>query len=109
MANKYKLTLTDDHIATLNDDTDMEGIALEAKDEAGNKVMVTLVKNNMVPKDEIEDESVETIDQPDPELDSQGEEVIGNVTPEEDAAMQAESIGFTNESRISSFDQFLKS
>lgn len=106
MANKYKLILTDDHLATLNDDPEMEGISLEAKDEAGNKAMVTLVKNELAtPTEEVEDDTV-TEEMPDALSD---EEMIGNVAPEEEAVMQSENIGFTNESRIASFDQFLKS
>ena len=106
MANKYKLILTDDHLAELNDDPNMEGVSLEAKDEAGNKVLVTLVKNELAkPTQEVEAET-ETEEMPDALGDG---EMIGNVAPEEAAAMQAENVGFTNESRIASFDQFLKS
>ena len=107
MANKYKLNITDDHLAALNDDPNMEGVSLEAKDEAGNKVLITLVKSGTTPVEDTEE--IETVEQPDAELEISDEEVIGNVTPEETAAMKAESVGFTNESRISSFDQFLKS
>ena len=107
MANKYKLNITDDHLAALNDDPNMEGVSLEAKDEAGNKVLITLVKSGTAPVEDTEE--IETVEQPDAELETSDEEVIGNVTPEETAAMKAESVGFTNESRISSFDQFLKS
>lgn len=109
MANKYKLNITDDHLAALNDDPNMEGISLEAKDDAGNKVLVTLVKNELIdPTQRVESEN-EIEEMPDAISNETEEEIIGNVTPEETAAMKAESIGFTNESVIASFDQFLKS
>lgn len=98
MANKYKLNLTDDHIAALNDDPQMEGVSLEATDESGKKVLITLFKNNTLLK------STETS--------MPNREEIGNISPEEDAAqlaaMKTENIGFTNESTISSFYKFLK-
>ena len=99
MANKYKLVLTQDHLNEINDDPEMDGIKLEAKAEDGSRVTVTLIKSDIVkPKENLEESPVEA-------------ELIGNVTPEEKAAMQAtqKNIGFTNESRIASFNQFLKS
>ena len=55
------------------------------------------------PKENLEESPVEA--------EVEADEMIGNVAPEEQAAMQAtqENIGFTNESRIASFNQFLKS
>jgi hypothetical protein len=104
MATKYKLVLTQDHLNEINDDPEMDGITLEAKAEDGNKVTVTLIKSDIVkPKENLEESPVE--------VEAEADEMIGNVAPEEQAAMQAtqENIGFTNESRISSFNQFLKS
>jgi hypothetical protein len=101
MANKYKLNLTDDHIAALNDDPQMEGVSLEATDESGKKVLITLFKNNALLKPtEINLPNEKEIGN------------IGNISPEEDAArlaaIETENIGFTNESTISSFYKFLK-
>lgn len=104
MATKYKLVLTQDHLNEINDDPEMDGITLEAKAEDGSKVTVTLIKSDIVkPKENLEESPVE--------VEAEADEMIGNVAPEEQAAMQAtqENIGFTNESRIASFNQFLKS
>ena len=104
MATKYKLVLTQDHLNEINDDPEMDGITLEAKAEDGSRVMVTLIKSDIVkPKENLEESPVEA--------EVEADEMIGNVAPEEEAAMQAtqENIGFTNESRIASFNQFLKS
>lgn len=104
MATKYKLVLTQDHLNEINDDPEMDGITLEAKAEDGSKVMVTLIKSDIVkPKENLQESPVEA------------DEIIGNEYPEEErAAMLAgqatqENVGFTNESRIASFNQFLKS
>ena len=104
MATKYKLVLTQDHLNEINDDPEMDGITLEAKAEDGSRVTVTLIKSDIVkPKENLEESPVEA--------EVEADEMIGNVAPEEEAAMQAtqENIGFTNESRIASFNQFLKS
>jgi len=106
MATKYKLVLTQDHLNEINDDPEMDGITLEAKAEDGSRVTVTLIKSDIVkPKENLEESPVEV------EAEVEADEMIGNVAPEEQAAMQAaqENIGFTNESRIASFNQFLKS
>lgn len=102
MATKYKLNITDAHLVELNDDSDMDGVTLEATSDDGNRVMVTLVKSDTVNPQKTETQEVDTIENSD-------EEVIGNVSPEEEAAMETEKAGFTNESRVNSFDQFLKS
>lgn len=104
MATKYKLVLTQDHLNEINDDPEMDGITLEAKAEDGSRVTVTLLKSDIIkPKENLEESPVEA--------EVEADEMIGNVAPEEEAAMQAtqENIGFTNESRIASFNQFLKS
>ena len=104
MATKYKLVLTQDHLNEINDDPEMDGITLEAKAEDGSRVTVTLIKSDIVkPKENLEESPIEA--------EVEADEMIGNVAPEEQAAMQAtqENIGFTNESRIASFNQFLKS
>ncbi len=44
MANKYKLILTDDHLATLNDDPEMEGLPQEKFQEAGSEYCEYTVK-----------------------------------------------------------------
>ena len=104
MATKYKLVLTQDHLNEINDDPEMDGITLEAKAEDGSRVTVTLLKSDIIkPKENLEESPVEA--------EVEADEMIGNVAPEEEAAIQAtqENIGFTNESRIASFNQFLKS
>lgn len=104
MATKYKLDLTQDHLNAIADDPEMDGITLEAKAEDGSKVMVTLIKSDIVKPDATQGaEEVST--------EIEADEMIGNVAPEEQAAMQAaqESKGFTNESRVFSFNEFLKS
>lgn len=102
MATKYKLDLTQDHLNAITDDPEMDGITLEAKAEDGSKVMVTLIKSDITkPEENLEESPVEV----------ETDEMIGNVAPEEQAAMQAaqERTGFTNESRVLSFNSFLKS
>ena len=116
MATEYKLVLTQDHLNEINDDPEMDGITLEAKAEDDSRVKVTLIKSDIVkPKENLEESPVEA--------EVEADEIIGNVDPEEQAGMQAgmqaamqaamqatqENIGFTNESRIASFNQFLKS
>ena len=104
MATKYKLVLTQDHLNEINDDPEMDGITLEAKAEDGSRVTVTLIKSDIVkPKENLEESPIEA--------EVEADEMIGNVAPEEHAAMQTaqESKGFTNESRVFSFNEFLKS
>ena len=102
MASKYKLNLTDEHIKELMEDPEMDGITLEATTDEGSKVMITLTKSNMMPSDEM----------PSDEMSSEEEGELGNVAPEEqaalDAAMTQENVGFTNESTIKTFNNFLK-
>lgn len=103
MAKKYTINLTDENIQSITDDPEMDGITLEASAEDGSKVMVNLVKTMATAEQPAAEETVETEDE---------SAEIGNIAPEEEAAMQAEgmeeNIGFTNESAIKNFDSFLK-
>ena len=107
MASKYKLNLTDEHIKELMEDPEMDGITLEATTDEGSKVMITLTKSNMMPSDEMSSDEM-----PSDEMSSEEEGELGNVAPEEqaalDAAMTQENVGFTNESTIKTFNNFLK-
>ena len=107
MASKYKLNLTDEHIKELMEDPEMDGITLEATTDEGSKVMITLTKSDTMLSDEMPLEEM-----PLEEMPSEEESELGNVAPEEqaalDAAMTQENIGFTNESTIKTFNNFLK-
>jgi hypothetical protein len=107
MASKYKLNLTDEHIKELMEDPEMDGITLEATTDEGSKVMITLTKSNMMPSDEMPSDEMSS-----DEMSSEEEGELGNVAPEEqaalDAAMTQENVGFTNESTIKTFNNFLK-
>jgi hypothetical protein len=106
MANNYKVSLTDENIKDLMDDPEMDGITIEAISDEGSKVMITLTKGDAVSSEDMPMEEM-----PPSEEDVNAE--VGNIAPEEQAAMDSaemaqESIGFTNESTIRSFDNFLK-
>lgn len=107
MAKIYAINLTEDHLKELSDDPEMDGITLEASAEDGSKIMVNLTKEGMISSDDMAMEEV-----PSSEEETTNVEV-GNIAPEEQAVMNStemaqESIGFTNESTIHSFDKFLK-
>jgi hypothetical protein len=103
MAKKYTINLTDENIQSITEDPEMDGITLEASAEDGSKIMVNLVKTAATVEQPAAEETVETEEE---------SAEIGNIAPEEEAAMQAEAtqenIGFTNESAIKNFDSFLK-
>lgn len=107
MAKTYTINLTEDHLKELSDDPEMDGITLEASAEDGSKIMVNLTKEDTISLDDTAMEEV-----PSSEEEAANAEV-GNIAPEEQAAMNStemaqESIGFTNESTVHSFDKFLK-
>lgn len=107
MAKIYAINLTEDHLKELSDDPEMDGITLEASAEDGSKIMVNLTKEGMISSDDMAMEEV-----PSSEEETTNVEV-GNIAPEEQAVMNStemaqESIGFTNESTVHSFDKFLK-
>jgi hypothetical protein len=109
MGMKYTVNINDDNIQALNDDPEMEGLTLDGIAADGTKVQVTILKKDVVSTEEPVEEPVEMQDEA-PAMDDETAEV-GNISPEEDAAMMnatEESVGFTNESSIASFDNFLK-
>ncbi len=104
---KYTVNLTDENIQALMDDPEMDGITLEGTATDGTKVQVTMVKTAAadMKTDATVEEPVDTMSTEDDSAE------LGNIAPEEEAAMMnatEESYGFTNESTISSFDNFLK-
>lgn len=106
---KYTVNINDDNIQALNDDPDMEGLTLDGVAADGTKVQVTILKRDAASIEEPAEEPLEMQDEA-PAMDDEAAEV-GNIAPEEDAAMMnatEESVGFTNESSIASFDNFLK-
>jgi 2-oxo-4-hydroxy-4-carboxy--5-ureidoimidazoline (OHCU) decarboxylase len=118
---KYKINLTKDHMEELSDVSgdDLEkGIIVKAvKTDGSGEVLDILVANtsDMAPVVAADDTTADTSSM------EQTEDEIGNVNPEEQAAMDAvkqeivdgenalESRGFKSKNTISSFDEFLKS
>ena len=66
----------------------------------------------MMPSDEMSSDEMSSDEMPSDEMSSEEEGELGNVAPEEqaalDAAMTQENVGFTNESTIKTFNNFLK-
>ena len=110
---KYTVNINDDNIQALNDDPDMEGLTLDGVAADGTKVQVTIFKKDAI-SDETAMEDEASMEDEAPENPIEGDDEtaeLGNIAPEEAAAMMnatEESIGFTNESSIASFDNFLK-
>lgn len=115
---KYKISLTDDLITELTDTSsggDEDGIIVKAvkTDGSGEIIDINIINSgNLAP---IDTSKPDTLDQEN----ADGE--IGNINPEEKAAMEIarqeivdgkdtfESKGFESRNTISSFDKFLKS